>query len=244
VCPQCGSAAAVHSIGELADMARSQLGQPGYAGPPQPGAPQPGFGGPPQPGAPQPGFGGQPQPGNTGQPQGGGFGGQPQPGAPQPGYTGQPQGGGFGGQPQPGASQPGYAQQPRPGPPGGWRGIRSRTRGASDGGDFGLGELGDDIAGAAMGVAAGAAAKFIGRAISRKVQAAMNERVLPAMAARQQDILQTQIAIAERHPDLRACLTDNVIFLAGGSRVLPMPNLARPLTIDQADALVAQLRNG
>ena len=206
VCPQCGSAAAVHSIGELADMARSQLGQPGYAGQPQPGAPQPG---------------------NTGQPQGGGFGGQPQPGAPQPG-----------------GPQPGYAQQPRPGPPGGWRGIRSRTRDTSDGIDLGLGDLGDDIAGAAMGIAAGAAAKFIGRKIGRKVQAAMTERVLPAMAARQQDVLQTQIAIAERHPDLRACLTDKVIFLAGGSRVLPMPNLARSLTIDQADALVAQLRNG
>jgi hypothetical protein len=221
VCPQCGSAAAVHSIGELADMARSQLGQPGYAGPPQPGyagPPQPGYAGPPQPGAPQPG--------NTGQPQGGGFGGQPQPGAPQPG-----------------GPQPGYAQQPRPGPPGGWRGIRSRTRDTSDGIDVGLGGLGDDIAGAAMGIAAGAAAKFIGRKIGRKVQAAMTERVLPAMAARQQDVLQTQIAIAERHPDLRACLTDKVIFLAGGSRVLPMPNLARPLTIDQADALVAQLRN-
>ena len=226
-CPQCGSAAAVHSIGELADMARSQLGQPGYGGPPQPG-----YAGPPQPGAPQPGFGGQPQPG-----------------APQPGSTGQPQGGGFGGQPQPGPPQPGgpvpgYAQQPRPGPPGGWRGIRSRARGGSDGIDLGLGDLGDDIAGAAMGVAAGTAAKFIGRAIGRKVQAAMNDRVLPALAARQQEVLQTQIAIAERHPDLRACLADKVIFLAGGSRVLPMPNLARPLTIDQADALVAQLRNG
>jgi len=139
---------------------------------------------------------------------------------------------------------PGYAQQPRPGPPGGWRGIRSRARGGSDGIDLGLGDLGDDIAGAAMGVAAGAAAKFIGRAIGRKVQAAMNDRVLPAMAARQQEVLQTQIAIAERHPDLRACLTDKVIFLVGGSRVLPMPNLARLLTVDQADALVAQLRNG
>ena len=257
MCPQCGSAGAVHSIGELADMARSQLGQPGFGGPPQPGyagTPQPGFGGQPQPGTQQPGFGGQPQPGAP-QP---GFGGQPQPGAPQPGapqpgFGGQPQPGapqpgapqpGYAGPAQPGGPQPGYAQQPRPGPPGGWRGIRSRGRATSDGVDFGLGDLGDDIAGAAMGVAAGAAAKFIGRTIGRKVQAAMNDRVLPAVAARQQDILQTQIAIAERHPDLRACLTDKVIFLAGDSRVLPMPNLARPLTIDQADALVAQLRSG
>jgi len=31
----------------------------------------------------------------------------------------------------------------------------------------------------------------------------------------------------------------------GGSRVLPMPNLGKTLTVEQADApLVAQLRNG
>jgi hypothetical protein len=95
-----------------------------------------------------------------------------------------------------------------------------------------------------MGAAAGVAAKFIGRKIGRKVQEAVTERVLPAMAARQQDMLQTQIAIAERHPDLCACLNDKVIFLVGGNRVLPMPNLAGPLTVDQADAMVAQLRNG
>jgi hypothetical protein len=35
-----------------------------------------------------------------------------------------------------------------------------------------------------------------------------------------------------------------VVFLAGGSRVLPMPSLARGLTLEQADAMVAQLRNG
>ena len=89
----------------------------------------------------------------------------------------------------------------------------------------------------------GMAARFIGRAISRKMQDKVSQ-ALPAMMAKQEAMLREQIAIAERHPDLRACLTDKVIFLAGGSRVLPMPNLARSLTIDQADALVAQLRNG
>jgi hypothetical protein len=107
-------------------------------------------------------------------------------------------------------------------------------------GDFSLGDLGDDIAGAAIG----AAAKFIGRRIGRRVQQTMNERVLPTLAAKQQEMLQTQITIAQRHPDLRACLNDKVIFLAGGQRVLPMPNLAGPLTVEQADAMVAQLRNG
>jgi hypothetical protein len=56
-------------------------------------------------------------------------------------------------------------------------------------------------------------------------------------------MLRTQIAIAERHPDLRACLTDQVIFLDGGSRTLPMPKL-NTITVEQADAMVAQLRNG
>ena len=85
-----------------------------------------------------------------------------------------------------------------------------------------------------------AATKFIGRRVKRF----LTERVAPAMAAKQQEILREQIAIAERHPDLRACLNDNVIFLAGGSRVLPLPGIGPGLTVQQADALVAQLRGG
>ena len=68
--------------------------------------------------------------------------------------------------------------------------------------------------------------------------------MLPAMAAKQDAMLREQIAIAERYPDLRACLTDNVVFLAGGSRVVPMSSLSRGFTLEQADAVVAQLRNG
>ena len=77
--------------------------------------------------------------------------------------------------------------------------------------------------------------------MGRRVQQAYTEQVAPAMAARQDAVLREQVAIAERHPDVRACLTDNVIFLAGGDRVLPMPRLDT-LTAEQADALVAQLR--
>jgi hypothetical protein len=100
-----------------------------------------------------------------------------------------------------------------------------------------LASLGDDIAGAAMG----AAARFIGRKIGRKVQDRLDQ-AMSTVAAKQQDTLRQQIAIAERHPDLRACLTDKVVFLAGGSRVLPMPNLTA-VTVEQADALIAQLRD-
>jgi hypothetical protein len=97
----------------------------------------------------------------------------------------------------------------------------------------------------------GAAAKFVGGAISRRMKRAYEERVAPAMTARQEAMagrkeamLREQIAIAERHPDLRACLNDQVIFLAGGSRVLPLSSVTGGITIEQADALVAQLRHG
>jgi hypothetical protein len=207
-CPQCGSPAAVHSIEELAQLARARLGQQPEGFPP---------GGTPS----QPGYAAQPQPGFSE--------------GPTPGYAAQP---------QPGYSEgnvPGYAQQPRPGPPGGWQG---RLGGRSGGSDFDIGDsVADDIAGAVLGAAAGAAAKFIGRSIGKKMQNAYQQKVVPALAAKQEEMLRAQIAIAERHPDLRACLNDNVTFLAGGSRVLPMPNL-QTITVEQADALVAQLRNG
>ena len=95
-----------------------------------------------------------------------------------------------------------------------------------------------------------AATKFVGRAISRRLKRALDERVGPATAARQEvmarqeSMLREQIAIAERYPDLRACLSDQVVFLAGGRRMLPMPRDLSGLTMAQADAIVAQLRTG
>jgi len=109
------------------------------------------------------------------------------------------------------------------------------------------------------GLVMDAATKFVGRAISRRLKRAFDERVVPAMAARQEQmasrqegvarqegILREQIAIAERYPDLRACLSDQVVFLAGGSRVVSVPisNLTSGFSLAQADAMVAQLRNG
>jgi hypothetical protein len=96
--------------------------------------------------------------------------------------------------------------------------------------------LGDAVADGVLDAAAG----FIGRRVKRF----LTERVAPAMAAKQQEIVREQIAIAERHPDLRACMNDHVIFLAGGSRVLPLPSIGPGFTVQQADAMVAQLRDG
>jgi hypothetical protein len=134
---------------------------------------------------------------------------------------------------------PGWAQEPTSGSvQGGWQG--GGYQGASGYRDYGQGgSLGDDIAGLAMG----AASRFIGRAIGRRVERAMTEKILPAMQARGQQALATQMAIAQRYPDLRACLTDKVIFLAGGTRTAPMDNVnISTVTLEQADALVASLR--
>lgn len=191
-CPQCGSTAAVHSIGELAALAQMQLDK---------------------------------LPGNA-----------PQPGAPQQGWNAEPRTG----------PVPGWAAEPQAGPPpgsGGWRGSGSRTGRTRD--YYGDSPV-DAIEGAVADVALGAAARFIGRAVAKRVQQTMNDRVMPAMnqaLAQRQALLREQIAIAQQHPDVRACMTDNVVFLAGGSRVLPMPNLGT-LTAQQADTLVAQLRQG
>jgi hypothetical protein len=213
VCPQCGSAAAVHSIGEMATLAKNQLGQqPGYGPPPQQdyGPQQPGSGPPQQDYGPS-GFD-PPPPGGYGEPS--------QPGyaaPPPPGYQGPP--------------PPGYTGSARPGGP-----VQGTSASSSDPG-AGVEDLIADVV-------MGAATRFLGRAISRRVQRTVNERVLPTLAARKDAMLRDQISVAERHPDLRACLTDQVVFLDGGQRVLPMPNLGAGFTVEQSDALVARLRDG
>jgi hypothetical protein len=220
-CPQCGSAAAVHAISELAALARnpvSQLNQPqpgpaasppqGWAAEPQAAPPQaaPPQAAPPQAGAPQ-GWMAEPQ---SGPPQSG----------PPPGWAAEPQAG-----PPPGSGSGPLA--------GGWS-ARSVFRDASD-----ANGLEDVVADLAMG----AVTRFIGRKIGRRVQQAVTDRVLPALAARQA-ALGDQAVIAERYPGLRACFTDKVIFLVGGSRVVPMTSVNGLLTLEQADALVKQLREG
>jgi hypothetical protein len=156
-------------------------------------------------------------------------GGAPQQGAPQQGWNAEPRSG----------PVPGWAGEPQAGPPQGSGGWLGRTRGYND-------RPVDGIDQAIADVAMGAAARFIGRAVAKKVQQTMNDRVMPAMnqaMTQRQDLLRQQIAIAQQHPEIRACVTDHVIFLAGGSRVLPMPNLGT-ITTQQADTLVAQLRQG
>jgi len=111
--------------------------------------------------------------------------------------------------------------------------------------DSGGGSVADDIGGAVFGAALG----FAGRAIGRRMKRAFEEKVMPAMEARatqaQQQWEQTkaeQNAIVERYPELRGCMKDQVVFLDGGYRTAPVSELKMPVTLAQADDVVARLR--
>jgi hypothetical protein len=117
---------------------------------------------------------------------------------------------------------------------GGFRGRRGNWGNGGMGGSP-LDNLGDDIGEAAMGL--------VGRALGRRLQRAMTERVVPAVQAKLQAATRSQQEIAQRHPDLCACLKDRVIFLAGGSRTAPMDSL-KGMDPQQVDELVASLRDG
>jgi hypothetical protein len=243
VCPQCGSAAAVHTIAEWAAMAQGQMTQQWQPGAPTPGypagpGPQSGFpAGPgPQSGFPDPsqyqqsGFPDPSQYQQSGFPDPSQYQWPPSPAEPppvqQPGYQTGP----------PPAPHPGNQAGPTPAEPWQSQPPPRRTSGWDSTGDATSFEEG--IADAVLG----AATKAIGRAIGSRMRRAYNERVVPAMAARQEAMLQQRTAIAERHPDLRACLNDQVVFLAGGTRVLPLASALAVRTVEQSDALVAQLR--
>ena len=166
----------------------------------------------------------------------------PSPADPQPAYQVGPQPSqqpGYQGGPPP-AQPPGYQAGPQPevltGPESWQSQPPRRLRSWDSGSDASMFE--DAIGEAVLG----AATKAIGRVIGRQMRQAYNERVAPAMAARQEAVLSERMAIAQRHPDLRACLNDQVIFLAGGTRVLPLASAMQVRTVEQSDALVAQLR--
>jgi hypothetical protein len=243
---------------------------PGYSPPPNP---QPGYGPAPQPGyapAPPPGPASQsgfpdpsqyqqsgfPDPSQYQQPafpdpsqyqQPGTPGGSPPPpgpAEPQPTYQAGPpssQQPGYQGGPPP-AQPPGYQAGPQPDVLAGPESWQSQPPRRSRGWDSG--SAADTFEEAIGEAVLGAATKAIGRVIGRKMRQAYNERIAPAMAARQEAVLNERVAIAQRHPDLRACLRDQVVFLVGGTRVLPLAGAMQVRTVEQSDALVAQLRAG
>ena len=125
--------------------------------------------------------------------------------------------------------------------------YRNRSRNQSRGrGDFDLGDnLAEDIGGAVLGAAFGIA----GRAFGRKMKKAFEDKVVPAMQAKaaqaQAQFEQQkaeQDAIAARYPELRGCMKDQVVFLDGGTRTVPVSEIKMPVTMAQADGVVARLR--
>ncbi len=203
-------------------------------------------------GAPEPGQGGN----SSGfQPQGQGGNST---GAPEPG-----QGGNTTGAPQPGQAWPAADQGQGAWPPAQQAGRpddgnydnynvenSNRNRNRNWRRDiFQPEKLADDVGDAVLGAALG----FAGRTIGRRMKKAFEERVLPAMEARaqqaqgqsQQQSEQSkaeQDAIVARYPELRGCMKDQVIFLDGGYKTLPASELTIPLTLAQADDIVARLR--
>jgi hypothetical protein len=75
------------------------------------------------------------------------------------------------------------------------------------------------------------------------------EKVVPAMEAKaaqaQQQWEQSkaeQDAIVARYPELRGCTKDQVVFLDGGVRTVPVSEIKMPVTLAQADSIVERLR--
>jgi hypothetical protein len=107
--------------------------------------------------------------------------------------------------------------------------------------DFDGDSIADDIGGAVLGAALG----FVGR----RMKKAFEERVIPAVQAKaaqaQQQFEQSkgeQEAIVARYPELRGCTKDQVVFVDGGLRTVPISEIKMPVTLAQADSVVARLR--
>lgn len=158
----------------------------------------------------------------------------PYPGPGGPGGQGGPDG--FGGQGY--TYSGGYSDYNQPGQPNQYRSRPSYDDGSS------AGDIGQDIANAVLG----GAGRLLGRAIAKKAQKAFQDRVVPAMQARaaqaQQQMQQSrndQAAIVAKYPDLRGCLHDQVVFLAGGVNTVPISQIPMPVTLASADLLVGRL---
>ena len=124
-----------------------------------------------------------------------------------------------------------------------WNQNRNRR-----GNDFGF-DLGDNLAEDIGGAVFGAAMGIAGRAFGRKMKQAFEDKVGPAMQAKMaqaqgqfEQQKAEQDAIAARYPELRGCMKDQVVFLDGGTKTVPVSEIKMPVTMAQADGLVARLR--
>jgi hypothetical protein len=101
-------------------------------------------------------------------------------------------------------------------------------------------DLGETIFDFAMAVTAHVLRVTVGR----RMKQAYQQRIAPEIARGRQASLSQQLQLAERHPELRICTVDQMVFLPGGNRAVPASQIFRPHVSPDAalDALVAELR--
>jgi hypothetical protein len=126
--------------------------------------------------------------------------------------------------------------------------LRGRIpeRGGSDlNVDFDGDSVGDDIGAALVVTAFG----FAGRALAKRMKRVYDANLAPAMEAKAAQWQQQwerskaeQDQIVARYPELRGCMKDEVVFLDGGYKTVPVKELKVTVTLAQADAVVARLR--
>jgi hypothetical protein len=88
-------------------------------------------------------------------------------------------------------------------------------------------------------IGAAVAAEVLRRTIGRAARKHYQERVVPQLQRRDDELRRSQLERAQRYPDLRYCADDRVLFLTGCTRTLPLEQF---LITDQPDAVVARLR--
>jgi hypothetical protein len=123
---------------------------------------------------------------------------------------------------------------------------RMPQRGGSDSNvEFDGGNVADDIGAALVVTAVG----FAGRALAKRMKRVYDAKLAPAMEAKAAQWQQQwerskaeQDQIVARYPELRGCMKDEVVFLDGGYKTAPVKELKVPVTLAQADDVVARLR--
>lgn len=164
--------------------------------------------------------------------------------------------------------QPGYGPTPRMAPPSSGKDTFVDRR--YDGGTGFGGDIGQGIADAVAGLAGNMMARKIGKRMRRAYEERIGPAMQARANRSQRDWGQgdwgqggpgqgdwgqgdssqgewdqsasDEAAIVQRYPELRGCLRDQVLFLPGGTEVVPLSDIRLPVTLDQADALVARLR--
>jgi hypothetical protein len=113
--------------------------------------------------------------------------------------------------------------------------------------DSALGESGGgaDLGQSLFDFTVASTAYLLRQTVGRRLKRYYQERLLPEAGKAREAHRRKQLQLAERYPDLRVCISDQMIFVAGGNRAIPLDRLARnrPADLDAAmGALVAELR--